>query len=118
MFGSSVIPASVIPEYLFLATGRRFEMRELLKIGERIANLRVAFNLREGIFNKESFKLPGRAFGKPPLISGPTKGVTVDIDIQLRDYYRAMGWNPDTGIPKRAVFERLGLDFALDALKQ
>jgi len=38
----------------------------------------------------------------------------VDNEIQLRDYYLAMGWNTETGVPKRAVFERLGLDFAVD----
>jgi aldehyde:ferredoxin oxidoreductase len=113
MFGSSIIPATFIPEYLVLATGRRFTMDELLVTGERIANLRIAFNLREGIRNKEMFRLPGRAFGKSPFTAGPTKGVTVDMETQLRDYYLAMGWNPDTGVPKRAVFESLGLDFAL-----
>jgi aldehyde:ferredoxin oxidoreductase len=43
-----------------------------------------------------------------------TQGKTVDTETQLRDYYTAMGWNPDTGVPKRAAFERLGLDFALE----
>lgn len=114
MFGSSIIPATVISEYLCLATGRNFTMDELLQTGERIANLRIAFNLREGVRNKEVFKLPGRVFGNPPLSHGPTKGVTVGVDTQLRDYYLVMGWDPDTGVPKRAVFERLGLDFALE----
>lgn len=114
MFGSSIIPASAIPEYLTVATGRKFSFDELLVIGERIANLRIAFNLREGIRNRETFRLPGRVFGKPALAAGPTKGVTVDIETQLKDYYLAMGWDPDTGVPKREVFERLGLDFALD----
>jgi aldehyde:ferredoxin oxidoreductase len=114
MFGSSIIPATAISEYLTLATGRKFTFDELLVTGERIANLRIAFNLREGVRNREMFRLPGRVFGKPPLIAGPTKGVTVDIGTQLKDYYLAMGWNPDTGVPRRAVFERLGLDFALE----
>ena len=38
----------------------------------------------------------------------------MDNDTQLRDYYNAMGWNPETGIPKREVFEQLGLDFAVE----
>jgi aldehyde:ferredoxin oxidoreductase len=114
MFGSSIIPATVIAEYLCLATGRKFTMDELLQTGERIANLRIAFNLREGVRNKEVYKLPQRVFGNPPLSHGPTKGVTVDVETQLRDYYLAMGWDPDTGVPRRAVFERLGLDFALE----
>lgn len=114
MFGSTITPAMVVPEYLSLAMGKKFTMEDILEIGERIANLRTAFNLREGIRNKESFKLPGRILGQPPLSAGPTKGISVDNETQLRDYYMAMGWNTETGIPKKAVFKRLGLDFALD----
>jgi aldehyde:ferredoxin oxidoreductase len=47
-------------------------------------------------------------------VDGPTKGITVDKDTQIRDYYIAMGWNPETGVPKRSVFKRLGLDFAME----
>jgi aldehyde:ferredoxin oxidoreductase len=114
MFGSTITPAMVVPEYLSLAMGKKFTMEDILEIGERIANLRTAFNLREGIRNKESFKLPGRILGQPPLSAVPTKGISVDNETQLRDYYMAMGWNTETGVPKRAVFKRLGLDFALD----
>lgn len=114
IFASSITPATAIPEYLTLAMGKKFTMEDILEIGERIANLRIAFNLREGIRNKELFKLPGRVLGQPPLSAGPTKEVSVDNKTQLRDYYMAMGWNPETGVPKRAVFERLGLDFAID----
>ncbi len=111
-FASCITPAPVLAEFLGLAMGVPFTMEDVLEIGERAANLRIAFNLREGIRNKDSFKLPGRVIGDPPLTGGPTKGVTVDNEIQLRDYYAAMGWNPETGVPKRQVFDRLGLEFA------
>ena len=111
MFASTITPATAVPEFLTLVMGKKFSMTDILEIGERIANLRIAFNLREGIRNREMYKLPLRVLGNPPLKSGPTKGVTVDNETQIRDYYVAMGWNPDTGVPKRAVFERLGLDF-------
>jgi aldehyde:ferredoxin oxidoreductase len=113
MFASVITPATVIPEFLTLVLGKTFTMKDILEIGERIANLRIAFNLREGIRNKEVYKLPGRVIGQPPLAGGPTKGITVDKDLQIRDYYGAMGWNPETGVPKRSVFKRLGLDFAM-----
>jgi aldehyde:ferredoxin oxidoreductase len=112
MFASIITPASVVPEFLTLAMGKTYTMADILEIGERIANLRIAFNLREGIRNKERFRLPPRVLGKPPLDGGPTKGITVDNFIQLHDYFAAMGWNPETGVPKRYVFERLGLEFA------
>ena len=114
MFASMVTPASAVPEFLTHATGRPFSFEEILEIGDRIANLRIAFNLREGIRNKEVFKLPGRIVGNPPIGGGMTKGVTVDTETQFKDYFEAMGWNPDTGVPKRDVFERLGLDFAAE----
>ena len=114
MFGSTVTPATALPEYLSLAMGREFTMADVSEIGERIANLRIAFNLREGIRNKEMYRLPKRVLGEPALTGGATKGVTVDNEAQLRDYYQAMGWNPETGVPKKGVFQRLGLDFALE----
>jgi aldehyde:ferredoxin oxidoreductase len=114
MFASTVTPATAVPEFLTLAMGKAFSMADILKIGERIANLRIAFNLREGIRNKEVYKLPTRVLGTPPLEGGLTKGMTVDNDTQIRDYFTAMGWNPETGIPRRAVFEQLGLEFAVE----
>lgn len=114
LFGSTIAPAEAVPQYLSLTMGRNFTMADVLTIGERIANLRIAFNLREGLRNREKCKLPGRVLGQPPLSGGPTQGVKVDYEVQLRDYYQAMGWNPETGVPKRSVFERLKLDFALD----
>ena len=114
IFGSAITPAPLVPEYLTLAMGKTFTMEDILEIGERIANLRIAFNLREGICNKEMYKLPKRVIGQPPLSGGPTKGITVDNETQIKEYYLAMGWNPETGVPRRAVFERLGLDFAME----
>jgi aldehyde:ferredoxin oxidoreductase len=41
----------------------------------------------------------------------------VENEVQLRDYYKAMGWNTDTGVPRKSVFKRLGLEFAIEALE-
>ncbi len=113
-FASCITPAPVLAEFLSLAMGMPFTLESILEIGERAANLRIAFNLREGVLNKNDYKLPPRVVGDPPLDGGATKGVTVDNEIQLRDYFAAMGWNPDTGVPRRDVFQRLGLDFACE----
>jgi aldehyde:ferredoxin oxidoreductase len=114
MFGCMVTPAPAVPQFLTLATGHDFTMGEVLEIGERIANLRIAFNLREGVQNAKEYRMPARTLGDPPLLGGPTQGITVDNSVQLRDYYEAMGWNPETGIPRRDVFHRLGLAFATE----
>ena len=113
-FASCITPAPVLAQFLSLAMGIPLTLENILEIGERVANLRIAFNLREGVSNKKMFKLPGRTTGAPPLSGGPTKGVTVDYDTQVKDYFAAMGWNPDTGVPRHKVFERLGLDFAYE----
>jgi aldehyde:ferredoxin oxidoreductase len=116
-FSPIVIPSAVIPTYLSLAMGVDFSMEDLLEMGQRAATLRIAFNLREGIRNRDAYRMPSRALGVPPLEAGPTRGVTVDNDTQLRDYYEAVGWDPETGVPARATLERLGLGFALDVVR-
>ena len=54
----------------------------------------------------------GRMIGSPPLEAGPLEGVTVDLDTQVRDYHEAMGWDTETGVPKKETLLQLGLDFA------
>ena len=54
-------------------------MDELLKAGERIANIRQAFNVREGL-NPFQFDVPGRMVGKPKMGKGPLGDITVDED--------------------------------------
>lgn len=117
-FGSVITPATALPQYLSYAMGEEFTLNDIIEIGERIANLRMAFNLREGVRNKDNFKLPSRISGDPPLKKGPIAGVTIDNDAQVKAYFDAMGWNPDTGVPRRDVLERLGLEFALDVADQ
>ena len=39
---------------------------------------------------------------------GPLKGVTVDMDTQVKDYLKAIGWNTETGVPTKETLESLG----------
>jgi aldehyde:ferredoxin oxidoreductase len=81
-------------------TGHPYDYEELLAVGERVAILRQAFNLREGL-SPSSFALPERVRGNPPLEGGPTAGVTIDLSLQNDHIYRAMDWDPVTGLPSR-----------------
>jgi len=90
-------------------TGWDYGLDELLKIGDRIATIRRAFNIREGI-NPLQFNVPGRLLGKPPMEIGPWKGIEIDLDTQVKDYLRAMDWDAETAIPSRRALEELGLD--------
>jgi aldehyde:ferredoxin oxidoreductase len=76
--------------------------------GERIANIRQAFNVREGI-NPVSQPALGRVFGDPPLADGPTSGVKVQIESMTREYLDEMGWTQDAAVPTRETLARLGL---------
>jgi aldehyde:ferredoxin oxidoreductase len=88
---------------------------DLLECGERIQNMRAAFNRREGI-NPADFKPHPRMLGEGDgnLKAGPLAGITVPL-IQLRtDYYAAMHWDPETGHLSRARADELGLAELLD----
>ena len=91
------------------ATGFDYDLDELLKIGDRIATIRQAFNIREGI-NPLQFKIPHRMIGKPPMEVGPWKGVEIDLDTQVKEYLRAMDWDSKTAKPSKKKLQELGLE--------
>jgi len=97
-----------LDEFIAAVSGWDFTVAEMLLTGERIQTLRHAFNVREGL-RPADFKLPDRLIGKPPLTSGPTAGVTIDIDTLVREYYQAMAWDVETGVPSRDRLQKLGL---------
>ncbi|HEY8120388.1 MAG TPA: aldehyde ferredoxin oxidoreductase family protein [Myxococcota bacterium] len=92
-------------------TGWDLDAKELLRCGERIQNLRAAFNRREGIVPAD-FKPHERMLGQGDglLTEGPLRGITVPLEELRRDYYVAMQWNPQTGHLKPEHARALGLD--------
>lgn len=101
--------AGVLIEFLNAITGWNLTMEETLKAGERIANIRHAFNLREGL-NPLTYKAPDRIIGKPPMKEGPLAGVTVPEDIIAREYCEAMDWDPKTTMPSKKRLLELGME--------
>ncbi|HEY5924991.1 MAG TPA: aldehyde ferredoxin oxidoreductase family protein, partial [Kofleriaceae bacterium] len=85
-------------ELLNAATGWGVSDAEVLKCGERIQNLRAAFNRREGI-KPADFKPHPRMLGEGDgnLTAGPLKGVKVALPVLREDYYSHMQWNKTTG---------------------
>jgi aldehyde:ferredoxin oxidoreductase len=98
-----------LPEYCNAATGWNHPNEHYLSMGERVQNLRQAFNIKQGIKPLEDFKMPTRAWGDPPLSSGPMKGITVDAAKFRQDYLEGMGWNPETAVPTKEKLEELDL---------
>ncbi|MSP63087.1 MAG: hypothetical protein EXR72_22665 [Myxococcales bacterium] len=92
-------------------TGWTLTDKDLLECGERIQNLRAAFNLREGI-RPADFQPHPRMIGEGDglLTAGPLRGITVPLARLKVDYYTAMQWNPESGLLRRRRAEQLGID--------
>jgi aldehyde:ferredoxin oxidoreductase len=90
-------------------TGWNYTWEDMLKAGERILNLRHAFNLREGI-NELKWPVHPRIVGKPPQTVGPLAGVTADIEAQVYWCLGALDWDRVTTKPSKAKLFSLGLD--------
>ncbi len=101
-------PVQFIPDFMRAIMGMDVDLKAVERIGERILNLRHAFNLREGL-NPAKFNVPGRMIGRPPLSSGNVAGVTIDLETQVREFYAELEWDLETGWPSEAKLEELGL---------
>ena len=101
--------AKYIAGFMSAVTGWDRSMDELLKAGERIATMRHAFNLREGI-NPLELKVHPRIIGKPPYKAGPLASVTADIEAQNYWNLGALDWDRVTTKPSKKKLEELGLD--------
>ena len=97
-------------------TGWHIDGEEAYKIGERIANIRQAFNIREG-FNALEHPIHPRMIGLPPLKKGPRKETTVDMDTLLQDFLTAMEWDLVTGRPSAKRLIELGLKDVTEDLR-
>ena len=111
LFGSMGPPGgrNFTLEILNAVTGWGLSNEELLKAGERIANIRHCFNLREGI-NPLDWKVHGRIIGDPPQEDGPLAGVTADLEHQGYWCLGALDWDKDTAKPSRNKLLELGMD--------
>ena len=108
MFIMMAAPNNRIPEWINAATGWDMTVEEAKKVGERIANLRMAFQLREGESPVDR-RVPGRLVGEPPLTEGPFKDFSLDYKTLEREFLEAADWDTKTAKPSRAKLEELGL---------
>jgi aldehyde:ferredoxin oxidoreductase len=96
-------------DLLQAATGWDFSGEEVRQIGERIVNLERLFIAREGITRRDD-ALPKRFVAEPaPEGSGPSAGSVVELEPMLDEYYRARGWDVESGLPTEKKLEELGL---------
>ena len=96
-------------ELLHAATGWDITGEEVQRIGERVVNLERLFIAREGITRRDD-TLPKRFLEEPmPEGSGPSTGSVLELEPMLDEYYRARGWDVETGLPTREKLKELGL---------
>jgi aldehyde:ferredoxin oxidoreductase len=99
----------IITDFMNAVTGWNMTEAEVLKAGERIYNMRHAFNLREGI-NEMKWGVHPRIIGKPQLTAGPVAGITADLEAQTYWNLGALDWDRVTTKPSKAKLLDLGLD--------
>jgi aldehyde:ferredoxin oxidoreductase len=98
-----------LPEVIEAITGLKFTEEDLLKIGERIHNMKGNFNAREGVTRKD-WLLPPRIL-EDPIPDGPSKGSKISVDemnLMLDDYMKARGWTKD-GVPTPEKLKELDI---------
>ena len=104
----SLTDIDAIPGFMSAITGWDVTLDELVTTGERIGNVRHAFNLREGL-NPLDRKFPERVIGVPPQKEGPVANVTVDQETMVKEYMKAMDWDLKTAKPSKKRLKALGI---------
>ncbi len=108
MFIMMCAPNDRIPEWINLETGWNTNVDEMRKVGERIANMRMAFNVREGQYVTKR-RVPERLWGGNAFEAGPHKDIVLDTKTLEQAFLAACDWDPETATPSRRKLESLGL---------
>lgn len=95
-------------EWTSAVTGWDLDQRELLRIGERIFNLKRMYLVRDGQSRKDDVLPPKmrkrrRTGGAPDHVP--------HVDGMMDEYYEVRGWD-EYGIPREELLRELGLSFA------
>jgi aldehyde:ferredoxin oxidoreductase len=109
-FGQYGVKDVTYARLLETAVGEKYNVDQLMLLGERVWNQVRLFNLREG-FTRADDTLPKR-FTNEPLPEGPFAGARVplaDLDLLLDEYYTARGWDLE-GRPTTEKLNQLGLE--------
>lgn len=85
-------------------TGMSIDIKEALKVGERIFTIKKAFNVKHGATRAED-TLPKRLLTEKGKV-----GSVVELDKTLPEYYEARGWDPATSKPRPEKLKELELE--------
>jgi aldehyde:ferredoxin oxidoreductase len=109
MFGSSV-GLDLVSEAYTALTGRPMDKEEALRVGERIANVQRAFNIRHGFQPEFDLDVSPRLLEAPPDGGAAGKTIAPYFKDMVFEYNRLMGWDVETGKPHPQTLQRLGLE--------
>jgi aldehyde:ferredoxin oxidoreductase len=109
-FITSMSNTASVPTWFNAVTGWDMDLDEIMVVGERIANLRMAYEVREG-GNPRRRAVPSRVTGatNEGTSAGPLEGVKLDTELLETDYLKACDWDVNTCTPSKAKLESLGL---------
>jgi aldehyde:ferredoxin oxidoreductase len=109
------VPVNTLVELINAACGLEWDVKEMMRAGERSWNLKRVINHRLGLTHKND-KIP-KAFLRPysdhPSASD---GYVPDFQNMMNAYYSARGWDQQTGYPKVEKLKLLGLDWLVEDL--
>jgi aldehyde:ferredoxin oxidoreductase len=88
------------------ATGWELELSDLLPLGERAFNLKRVLNGKLGL-TAQNDRLPKLLL--QPLPGDEVETRVPDMEVLLPAFYRARGWDPQTGMPRPEKLQELGL---------
>lgn len=92
--------------YINAATGLNYNRASLLKVGERINNVKRVISCNLGISRADD-KLAG--INTRVLNKGKIAGIKLDLESNLKRYYQDRGWDWETGKPTEEKLKELGI---------
>jgi aldehyde:ferredoxin oxidoreductase len=98
-------------------TGLDYSLQEALDVGRRAVNQLRVFNFRHGL-TKEAEAPSLRSASGP--VDGPQAGKSImpHWEALRSNYYKSMGWDPETGKPLPETLSKLGLEHIVPDLEK
>jgi len=109
------VPPETMIELVNTAVGLEWQIKDLMRAGERGWNLKRVINHRLGL-TRENDRIP-KAFTQP-YSDHPTgaDGYAPDFKNMMNTYYQVRGWDSLTGKPQKSKLQSLGLEWLVEDL--
>ena len=98
---------TIVSDWVNKVTGWNLDKQELMKVGERLHNLKRLYNAKLGISKKDDTVPPRILYLSRT--GGMAEGVLPDLDRMLSEYYSIRYWDEE-GIPNKEKIKELELN--------